>query len=123
MPRKKKNISINYQKAFFELIKKKSTNLIIGIVVFFAGIVFILLIDQSEIKLPSTFQKSQLPTKLSVTPSKKPVKTYQVQLGDYLWQLAVKFYGDGNLWTKIAEANKMTGPDYTLEPGQIIIIP
>ena len=32
--------------------------------------------------------------------------TYTMQRGDTLYSLAKRFYGDGKLWTKIADANK-----------------
>ncbi|MBW8284494.1 MAG: 5'-nucleotidase C-terminal domain-containing protein [Rhizobium sp.] len=36
---------------------------------------------------------------------------YTVALGDSLWKIAVATYGDGMLWTKIAEANKLKNPN------------
>ena len=38
-------------------------------------------------------------------------KKYTVALGDSLWKIAVATYGDGMLWTKIAEANKLKNPN------------
>jgi 5'-nucleotidase len=38
-------------------------------------------------------------------------KTYTVVRGDSLWKIALATYGDGNLWTKIAEANKLRNPN------------
>ena len=38
-------------------------------------------------------------------------KKYTVTLGDSLWKIAVATYGDGMLWTKIAEANKLKNPN------------
>ncbi len=38
-------------------------------------------------------------------------KKYTVSLGDSLWKIAVATYGDGMLWTKIAEANKLKNPN------------
>ncbi len=38
-------------------------------------------------------------------------KKYTVTLGDSLWKIAVATYGDGMLWSKIAEANKLKNPD------------
>lgn len=48
--------------------------------------------------------------------------TYQVKEGDYLYKIALEVYGDGDLWPKIAQANKITNADI-LTPGQKLIIP
>lgn len=48
--------------------------------------------------------------------------TYIVQEGDFLFQIAEKVYGDGNLVNKIIEANKIPEP-YTIEIGQKLLIP
>lgn len=37
-------------------------------------------------------------------------KEYIVQRGDNLWNIAQKTYGDGFMWTRIAEANKLANP-------------
>ncbi|MBI4096965.1 MAG: LysM peptidoglycan-binding domain-containing protein [Candidatus Levybacteria bacterium] len=36
---------------------------------------------------------------------------YTVQKGDYLWAIAIRAYGDGYQWVKIARANKLANPD------------
>ena len=60
-------------------------------------------------------------------PEKKepaPGNTYTVQAGDSLWKISQKFYGDGNQWRRIYEANKGTikDPD-VIHPGQTFTIP
>jgi nucleoid-associated protein YgaU len=47
---------------------------------------------------------------------------YQVQVGDTLWVLAERFYGDGRLNTVIAVANDLADPDYIVV-GQELEIP
>lgn len=47
---------------------------------------------------------------------------YIVQPGDDLWQIALKNYGDGYAWPRIAQANKLSNPDI-IEPGTKLIIP
>ena len=49
-------------------------------------------------------------------------RTYQIRKGDRLWLIAERFYGDGHLWHKIAEANGISNPN-AIYPGQVIIIP
>lgn len=55
---------------------------------------------------------------------KKTAKTYTVQKGDCLWNIAKKFYGNGSLYTKIANANKdkIKNPNL-IYPNQILTIP
>jgi nucleoid-associated protein YgaU len=48
--------------------------------------------------------------------------TYVVQPGDFLWQIAVNFYGDGMMQNKIIDANEISYP-YNVEVGQKLIIP
>lgn len=48
--------------------------------------------------------------------------TYEVAKGDTLWSIAVRAYGDGYKWTKIAEENKIIHPN-TIHSGNILILP
>ncbi len=50
--------------------------------------------------------------------------TYTVQPGDTLWKIARQFYGEGNQYLKIFEANKglLKDPDHIF-PGQELVIP
>lgn len=54
-----------------------------------------------------------------------PGQTYLVQQGDYLFLIAERAYGDGNLFNLIYEANRdVIGSDPTvLVPGQVLFIP
>jgi nucleoid-associated protein YgaU len=46
---------------------------------------------------------------------------YRVQSGDSLWDIAQKFYGDGNLWPRIYDANRgVIGVNF---PFQVLYIP
>ena len=47
---------------------------------------------------------------------------YAVQKGDTLWNIAAKFYGDGQKWRDIVEANPGIDPK-KLAVGQKIVIP
>ena len=54
-----------------------------------------------------------------------PPKTYTVQSGDCLWNIAKTFYGNGAYYTKIAAANSGTigsNPNM-IYPGQVLTIP
>ncbi len=51
-------------------------------------------------------------------------KTHKVGKGDSLWSLAKKYYGNGDLWKKIYDANKklIKNPDL-IKDGWVLIIP
>jgi nucleoid-associated protein YgaU len=53
-----------------------------------------------------------------------PPRTYTVQKGDSLWKIAKQFYGKGNAWSRIHEANKdlIHDPD-VIQPGWKLRIP
>jgi len=51
-------------------------------------------------------------------------QSYTVKAGDTLYTLAKRFYGDGKLWTKIADANKDKIKDVSHIPiGTTLTIP
>jgi len=56
-------------------------------------------------------------TTLSITAT-----TYEVAKGDSLWKIAVRAYGDGYQWVKIASENKLVNPNI-IHPGNILILP
>lgn len=49
-------------------------------------------------------------------------ETYTVKKGDYLWDVAVRAYGDGYSWTKIAKANNLSNPNL-IYSGNVLKIP
>ena len=52
------------------------------------------------------------------------VQYYEIEKGDSLWKIAKAFYGDGNKYTKIFEANREVIQDADkIFPGQKIRIP
>lgn len=48
--------------------------------------------------------------------------SYTVQKGDYLWDIAVRAYGDGYRWVDIARANNLSNPDI-IHSGNVFAIP
>ena len=48
--------------------------------------------------------------------------SYTVMPGDDLWDVAVRAYGDGYQWTKIAEANHLADPNL-IHVGNVLKIP
>lgn len=49
-------------------------------------------------------------------------ETYETEKGDTLWDIAEQFYGDGNQWVLIAEANGLT-KDSPITAGMTLTIP
>ena len=77
--------------------------------------------------IPSVTKRS--PTKGDITepaPSTNKVtlkdSSYIVQEGDYLFQIAEKAYGDGDMMQRIIDANNIP-PPYNIEVGQKLLIP
>lgn len=51
-------------------------------------------------------------------------ESYTVKSGDTLWAISERFYGDGNQWNRIYEANRETIKDPDLiQPGWELNIP
>ncbi len=49
--------------------------------------------------------------------------SYTLQEGEGLWDVAVKFYGDGYRWIDIAKANGLENNPDNIAPGMKLIIP
>ncbi|KKP40740.1 hypothetical protein A2130_04125 [Candidatus Woesebacteria bacterium GWC2_33_12] len=47
--------------------------------------------------------------------------TYEVVKGDSLWSVAVRAYGDGYSWVKIARENQLINPNI-IHPGNILVL-
>lgn len=66
---------------------------------------------------------SAAPTTAMTTTGKKITDTkYTVAKGDYLWDIAVRAYGDGYKWVEIARANKLANPDLIFS-GNVLQLP
>lgn len=55
-------------------------------------------------------------------PAAPATRTYTVASGDTLWAISERFYGDGNQYQRIADANGVSNPDL-IHPGQVLTIP
>ncbi len=67
-------------------------------------------------------QKGQIAAASSVEQRKTEIKTYTVVHGDDLWNIAVKEYGNGYEWVKIAKANKLVNPSL-IHSGNVLTLP
>jgi nucleoid-associated protein YgaU len=57
-----------------------------------------------------------------VTDAKIASEKYTIIRGDTLWSIAVRAYGDGYQWPKIATANKLANPNL-IHADNILVIP
>jgi len=64
------------------------------------------------------------PPATTAKPTGGTPETYTMKRGDTLYSLAKRFYGDGKLWPRIADANKGKVRDVTDIPvGTVLTIP
>lgn len=47
---------------------------------------------------------------------------YTVVKGDYLWEIALRAYGDGYKWTEVSKANNLENPNL-IHPGNVFKLP
>lgn len=67
---------------------------------------------------------AEVETPTPAVPATTASQTYTMQPGDTLYGLARRYYGDGKLWTRIAEANRSKFRDVTTIPvGAVLVIP
>ncbi|MGH7571365.1 MAG: LysM peptidoglycan-binding domain-containing protein [Gemmatimonadota bacterium] len=84
--------------------------------------------DKEKKKAKADFSKVKSGGSSTAGPAEKAAPagatTYTVEAGDSLWKISEKFYGDGNQWRRIYEANKgeIKDPD-VIHPGQTFTIP
>ncbi|MBI2621700.1 MAG: LysM peptidoglycan-binding domain-containing protein [Candidatus Levybacteria bacterium] len=100
-------------------LSESYVSLILGaVVVIGLVVVFFLLIRETRIQAPSDLDTTNIPQ--STTPISQ--RTYILKEGESIWDVAVRFYGDGYRYVEIVEANKLENPDY-VPPGTQLIIP
>ncbi|GEM_PF-2630392 len=94
-------------------------SLVLGaIVVLGLSIIFFIFIKENSFNKPST-----LPVEKAVPSAQPASNAYVLQTGEGLWDVAVKFYGDGYKWIDIAKANGLENNPDNIEPGTKLIIP
>lgn len=80
-----------------------------------------------KLVIPSLTQKPPTAGEITATAAqtervKSDVTSYIVKYGDSLWSIAVLIYGDGDQWTRIAQANNLMNPDF-IHVGNVLQIP
>ena len=97
-------------------LNESSISLILGIiVVLIAGILVSKNIKNNNGSIPQ-----ELLNNANSIESK--VKTHKVAKGENLWQISVKYYGDGFKWVDVATENKLLNAS-EIEVGQELVIP
>lgn len=126
MPKKAK--SIDYRELLTLTVKEKYFNLVLGMVIslILSSIVYTYFLRNIPlniaIKLPKFNVFNSQPKVDKKEVAKTNPKTYVVQEGDDLWNIAEKFYGSGFNAYDISVANKLSDAS-TLTAGTKIIIP
>ena len=69
-------------------------------------------------------QKLVISEIVTVAPTEQTISSssYTVVTGDSLWQIAVRSYGDGYAWTRIATANGLANPNL-IHAGNMLTLP
>lgn len=124
-PSQAKDTSLQaYFQSIYQQLKLDESymSLILGAVVVFVLAVLIVLFVGGRGVVKSALTQS--PTQPPVTSAPKSAqKTYVLQDGEGLWDVAVKFYGDGYKWTVISDANGLTDNPDNVAPGMKLVIP
>ena len=72
-------------------------------------------IDTSTQQAPIAQTQEQLPG------AKITGNTYTTVHGDFLWEIAVRAYGDGYRWVEIARVNNITNPDLIFSGNELTL--
>jgi nucleoid-associated protein YgaU len=101
-------------------ISESYVSLILGAVVVIALFAFAFVIVK-EARNPMPVPK---PLNQSISPvlSRTPERKHTMEENESLWDVAVKYYGDGYKYVEIIKVNNLANPDY-VPPGTVIIIP
>ncbi len=80
--------------------------------------------EGQEVVIPSSEEDNVVITEetTDITTESITATTYEVVKGDSLWKIAVRAYGDGYQWVKIASENKLVNPNI-IHPGNILVLP
>lgn len=70
---------------------------------------------------PSIENNSAMQLQPETSSSKITGANYTVQHGDYLWEIAIRAYGDGYRWVDIARANKLANPNLIFSGNHLIL--
>jgi nucleoid-associated protein YgaU len=113
----------------FKQIKKKYFKSSEEVISMFLGLVIVVVVgglifnyfqkNKGVVNIPGSSDDISLNGELT---SAKGSGNYEVVLGDSLWKIAEKKYGNGYAWMEIAKASNLKNPS-ALEVGQKIVLP
>lgn len=116
--KKSENLSQGFRKQL--KLEDSYISLLLGAsVVIIVAILALVLLSQSGTKT-SVVAPSPVVEKVSPVPTPT---VYVLQDGKSIWDVAVKFYGDGYKWTIISDANHLADNPDSVVPGMTLIIP
>ena len=72
-----------------------------------------------EYKEPNVLNAVKESREKEINKEIKNVKTYKVKSGDTLYNIAKKFYGDGNRYMELAEKNGISNPNFILDGQEL----
>lgn len=102
------------------------TSFLMGIVVVVVAALFIVSYIRQTHNIQQTTSSSTtvtpVPTGVTQIITQGKEKTYTVQRGDDLWNIAEKVYKSGYNWVDIARANHLVNPG-TIHAGNVLVLP
>ena len=67
----------------------------------------------------TTVEKQEKSETAQVVETKITADKYTVKSGEFLWDIAVRAYGDGYKWVEIAKANNLANPDMIFSGNEL----
>lgn len=76
----------------------------------------------AKLTVPNVKAKEPTSDEALESPSSIKGTSYTVVLGDNLWDIATRAYGDGFKWTEVSKANNLSDPNL-IHPGNVLKLP
>lgn len=117
MPKTKKRLRLEKELAYY--VHEKKLSLIVGVaflLVIFGGILWA---SRTQIRMPTITISSPLKAPTATPPLPTPTPSYilyTLKEDENLWEVAQRFYGEPQMYSRIALDNNFPEPDY-IAPG------